>query len=64
MVWPVDAPLFLETSKGTLGPYDPAHGMPPGEGATVIFRGRKANSNIETTDAEKKLLIELGYLQE
>jgi len=64
-VLPGDAIVRFERAGTTEGPFRPLGGTTPGRGCGLAFGGRSVvDAELVTTDDEREMLRELGYLQE
>ncbi len=65
VVLPGDATVRFARDGATEGPWRPLGGATPGRGCGLSFRGRATvGSELVTTDDERAMLRELGYLQD
>ena len=65
LVLPADAEVRFDRASTKEGPYRPLGGTVPGRGCGLEFDGRAVvGAEIVTTDEEREMLRELGYLQE
>lgn len=63
LVLPYDAEVRFEVDDQKVGPWQGMGGQQPGEGDPLAWLG-SATSIVEMNDAERQMLIELGYIQD
>jgi arylsulfatase len=63
LVVPFDAALRFTRRGETVGPFQATGGARPGPGACLRYAGLSGGGSTALTDEQRKMLVELGYMQ-